>query len=60
VGKWKYDYHLSNAARSTPLEELGRVKAEHRIEECLKRGKSEAGLARISHQGSGIGLPCVS
>jgi SRSO17 transposase len=44
-GKWKYDYHLSNAARSTPLEELGRVaKAEHRIEECLKRGKSEAGL----------------
>jgi SRSO17 transposase len=44
-GRRKYDYHLSNAARTTPLEELARVaKAEHRIEECLKRGKSEAGL----------------
>ncbi len=38
-------YHLSNADRGTPLEEFARVaKAEHRIEECLKRGKSEAGL----------------
>ena len=46
-GKWKYDYHLSNAARSTPREELGRVaKSEHRIEGCLKRGKSEAGLGQ--------------
>jgi SRSO17 transposase len=44
-GKLKYDYHLSNAGRGTPLAELARVaKAEHRIEECLKRGKSEAGL----------------
>ncbi len=44
-GKLKYDYHLSNADRTTPLEELARVaKAEHRIEESLKRGKSEAGL----------------
>ena len=44
-GKQKYDYHLSNADRGTPLEEFARVaKAEHRIEECLKRGKSEAGL----------------
>ena len=44
-GKLKYDYHLSNADRGTPLEEFARVaKAEHRIEECLKRGKSEAGL----------------
>jgi SRSO17 transposase len=44
-GKLKYDYHLSNADRGTPPEELARVaKAEHRIEECLKRGKSEAGL----------------
>jgi SRSO17 transposase len=44
-GKLKYDYHLSNAAAETPLAELARVcKAEHRIEECLKRGKSEAGL----------------
>ncbi len=44
-GQWKYDYYLSNAARATPLAEFARVaKAEHRIEECLKRGKSEAGL----------------
>src|SRR5512135_1258674 len=44
-GKWKYDYHLSNAAAMTPPAELARVaKAEHRIEECLKRSKSEAGL----------------
>jgi SRSO17 transposase len=44
-GRLKYDYHLSNAGRTTPLEEFARVaKAGHRIEECLKRGKSEAGL----------------
>jgi SRSO17 transposase len=44
-GKLKYDYYLSNAAATTPLTELARVaKAEHRIEECLKRNKSEAGL----------------
>jgi SRSO17 transposase len=43
--KLQYDYHLSNAAATTPLPELARVaKAEHRIEGCLKRGKSEAGL----------------
>jgi SRSO17 transposase len=43
--KIKYDYHISNAAATTPLKELARVaKAEHRIEECFKRGKSEAGL----------------
>ncbi len=30
----------------TPLEELARVvKAEHRIEDCLKRAKSQAGLS---------------
>ena len=41
----KYDYHPSNAAATTPWAELARVaNAEHRIEECLKRGKSEAGL----------------
>jgi SRSO17 transposase len=40
------DYYLSNADPATPLWELARVaKAEHRIEECLQRGKSEAGLA---------------
>jgi SRSO17 transposase len=45
-GSWKYDYYLSNAPCDTPLAEFARVaKAEHRIEECLQRGKSEAGLA---------------
>ena len=35
-----------NAAPGTPLWQLARVaKAEHRIEECLQRSKSEAGLA---------------
>ncbi len=44
--KVKYDYYLSNAPADTPLEELARVvKAEHRIEDCLKRAKSEAGLS---------------
>jgi len=45
-GTFKHDYYLSNAAPETPLVEFGRVaKAEHRIEECLERAKSEAGLA---------------
>ena len=45
-GSVKHDYYLSNAEAETPLEEFGRVaNAEHRIEECLKRAKSEAGLA---------------
>jgi SRSO17 transposase len=40
------DYDLSNAAPETPLWELARVaKAAHRIEECIQRSKSEAGLA---------------
>jgi SRSO17 transposase len=44
-GVLKHDYHLSNAAPETPLSEFARVaKASHRIEECLKRSKSEAGL----------------
>jgi len=44
--KVKYDYHLSNAPVETPSETLARVvKAEHRVEDCLKRSKSEAGLA---------------
>jgi SRSO17 transposase len=43
---WKIDYYLSNAAAETSLQELARVaKAEHRIEECFKCAKSEAGLA---------------
>lgn len=41
----KVDYYLSNAAPEVPLEEFARVaKAEHRIEECIQRSKSEAGL----------------
>ena len=45
-GTFKHDYYLSNADPETPLTELARVaKAEHRIEECLKRAKGEAGLA---------------
>jgi SRSO17 transposase len=45
-GSWKYDYYLSGAPSDTPLPEFARVaKAEHRIEECLQRAKSEAGLA---------------
>jgi SRSO17 transposase len=45
-GSFKHDYYLSNAAADTPLPEFARVaKAEHRIEECIKRAKKEAGLA---------------
>ena len=45
-GTVKYDYYLSNAASETLPGLLARVaKAEHRIEECLQRAKSEAGLA---------------
>jgi SRSO17 transposase len=44
-GTWKHDYLLSNAELATPLSEFARVfKAQHRIEECLNRAKSEAGL----------------
>jgi SRSO17 transposase len=44
-GAMQHDYYLSNAPVATPHEEFARVaKAEHRIEECLQRGKSEAGL----------------
>jgi SRSO17 transposase len=42
----KTDYYLSNAEPETELAEFARVaKAEHRIEECLQRAKSETGLA---------------
>jgi SRSO17 transposase len=42
----KHDYYLSNASPHTSPAEFARVaKAEHRIEECLQRSKSEAGLA---------------
>lgn len=40
----KVDFDLSNAEPGTSLWQLARVaKAEHRIEECLQRSKSEAG-----------------
>jgi SRSO17 transposase len=45
-GSWKHDYGLSNAPLTTPVAEFARAfSAEHRIEECLRRAKSEAGLA---------------
>ena len=53
----KVDFYLSNAAPGTPREQLARVaKAEHRIEECLQRSKSEAGLAdyEVRHWTGGI------
>jgi SRSO17 transposase len=44
-GSCKHDYLLSNAPLSTEVSEFARIfKAQHRIEECLKRAKSEAGL----------------
>ena len=42
---YKLDYYLSNADADVPLEEFARVaKAAHRVEECFKRAKGEAGL----------------
>ena len=42
----QYDFYLSNAARETSEKEFARVAlAAHRIEEAIKRGKSEAGLS---------------
>ena len=40
------DYDLSHATPETPVGEFARVaQAEHRLEECMQRSKSEAGLA---------------
>jgi len=45
-GGTKHDYYLSDAPPGTLPGVLARVaKAEHRVEQCLQRGKSEAGLA---------------
>jgi len=42
----KTDYYLSNADAETSLADFCRAaKAEHRVEECFKRGKGQAGLA---------------
>ena len=45
-GSFKHDYYLGWAdGAEIPLAEAARVaKAEHRIEECIRRGKSDAGL----------------
>jgi SRSO17 transposase len=44
-GSYKHDYLLSNAPLTTEVSEFARVfKAQHRIEECLKRAKGGAGL----------------
>jgi len=46
AGTTTHDYYLSNAPPETRPGVLARVaRAGHRVEECLQRGKSEAGLA---------------
>jgi len=51
-GTYKHDYYLSNADSEVPLMEFARVaKAEHRVEECLRRAKSEAGLGDYQVRG---------
>jgi SRSO17 transposase len=46
IGATKQDYYLSNAPPATLPGILARVaRAGHRVEECLQRGKSEAGQA---------------
>ncbi len=46
AGATTHDYYLSNAPPETLPGILARVaRAGHRVEECLQRGKSEAGLA---------------
>jgi len=45
-GRFKHDYYLSNADPGEATAELARVsRAAHRVEECFRRAKSEAGLA---------------
>jgi SRSO17 transposase len=45
-GTARHDYYLSNAPPGTAPGILARVaKAGHRVEQCLQRGKGEAGLA---------------
>jgi len=45
-GATKYDFYFSNAPAGTTAKEFARVAlAAHRIEEAIKRGKSEAGLS---------------
>jgi SRSO17 transposase len=45
-GETIHDYYFSNADHKTPAAEFARVAtAQHRVEECIKRAKSEAGLS---------------
>lgn len=45
-GVTKYDFYFSNARRGTAAKEFARVAlAAHRIEEAIKRSKSETGLS---------------
>jgi SRSO17 transposase len=45
-GVTKYDFYFSNAPRDTPVKEFARVAlAAHRVEEAIKRSKSQAGLS---------------
>lgn len=45
-GVTKYDFYFSDAPRGTAAKEFARVAlAAHRIEEAIKRSKSEAGLS---------------
>lgn len=44
-GTLKHDYYFSNASADTPVTEFSRAaKAEHRIEQCFQRGKTDAGM----------------
>ena len=46
AGQTVCDYYFSSADSMTPAAEFARVaNAEHRIEECIKRAKSQAGLS---------------
>jgi SRSO17 transposase len=46
AGEMIHDYYFSNASHETPLAEFARpAKAHHRVEECIQRSKSQAGLA---------------
>ena len=46
VGVTKYDFYLSNAPCETLAKEFARVAlAAHRVEEAIKRSKSQAGLS---------------
>lgn len=45
-GVTKYDFYLSNASPDTRLKEFARVAlTAHRVEEAIKRSKSQAGLS---------------